>query len=79
MGLVLRVKGVFNLNYKKRRKLANKVNQKIRRIIKKATGKKLPKSIEIDDIIPIKKGGSPTSLRNKRLIRRRINRRKAAK
>lgn len=67
------------MKYKNRRKLANKVNQKIRKAIKKATGKKLPKSIEIDDIIPIKKGGSPTSLRNKRLVKRRTNRRKAAK
>lgn len=67
------------MNYKKRRKLANKVNQKLRRAIKKVAGKKLPKNIEVDDIIPIKKGGSPTKLRNKRLVKRKVNRRKGAK
>lgn len=67
------------MNYKKRRRKANAVNQKIRKAIKKAAGKKLPKKIEIDDIKSIKKGGSPTSLKNKRLISRKANRKKGAK
>lgn len=67
------------MTYKKRRQKANAVNQKIRKVIGKVIGKKLSKKIEIDDIKPIKKGGSSTSLRNKRLVSKAINRRKGAR
>ena len=66
-------------SYKKRRQAANVVNQKIRKTVEKIIGKKLPKKIEVDDIKPIKKGGSPTDLRNKRLISKTANRKKAAR
>lgn len=69
----------MNNTYEKRRQLANLANQKIRKVVEKVIKKKLPKSIEVDDIIPIKKGGHPTDPRNKRLISKIANRRKGAK
>lgn len=67
------------MQYKQRRKIANKTNAKIRKAIKKITGKKLSKKYEIDDIVPIKKGGSPISLGNKRIVLKKVNRKKGAK
>lgn len=67
------------MQYKKNRQLANQTNARIRRTIKKVTGHKLSKKLEIDETVPIKRGGSPTKISNKRIVPRTVNRRKGTK
>lgn len=63
----------------KRRQKANAFNKKVRKAIQKATGKKLPKAIEIDHKKSVKKGGAVASLKNIQLLLRKANRKKGPK
>jgi hypothetical protein len=65
--------------YDKNRKKADEVNQDLRAKIAKEKGKAAIKGKDVDDIKPIAKGGSPTDLKNKRLIPAKANKQKGSK
>jgi len=65
--------------YEKRRKEADRKNQEIRKKIAEKEGKAALKGLHVDDIIPIRKGGHPTDLKNKQLIPAKKNLEKGTK